>query len=314
MEKVLTLILLTCSGASWLDRALEALKAPELPEGLEILVADTGPEEKARELVSGYCRCYPGTVDLVIAEKGNPGGAVTTALNRAKGAYCWVLPGQTLADFRDLSLLLEVLRRDSWDAVVIGFRSGDRILLPGILTAAETWTPGQLGESWGHLKPFLIPPCVIFRRGYCQGLVLPGRNRHWDREYLIRGLCCACSVGILNLAPMTLREPCPAEILPASLEEGLLVCSRIAELPACLPVLAAGGRMELYSRLLGAFCLSLSLCAMGLPGGQEERVRRVLLNDHPALLRKLRPRLFLLKLCSIQRIPRSWCRLLLSGY
>lgn len=119
--KLLSIAIASYNMELFLDKCLETMTDPTLPETLEVLVINDGSKDRTLSIAHVYENMFPNIIKVVDKPNGNYGTCINKALEIATGKYFRPVDADDWVDVYSLLQLLEKLNTCNADLVFTGF-------------------------------------------------------------------------------------------------------------------------------------------------------------------------------------------------
>lgn len=119
--KLLSIAIASYNMELFLDKCLESLTDPAIPETLEVLVINDGSKDRTLGIANVYQKMFPNIIRVVDKPNGNYGTCINKALEIATGKYFRPVDADDWVNTTALIKLLEKLENCNADLVITGF-------------------------------------------------------------------------------------------------------------------------------------------------------------------------------------------------
>lgn len=139
--KLLSIAIASYNMESFLDKCLESLTDPMIPDTLEVLVINDGSKDRTLEIANVYQKMFPNIIKVINKANGNYGTCINKALEIATGKYFRPVDADDWVNSPDLIKLLKKLESCEADLVITGFSKitkGKTVQLRPVSIKADT--------------------------------------------------------------------------------------------------------------------------------------------------------------------------------
>lgn len=139
--KLLSIAIASYNMESFLDKCLESLTDPMIPDTLEVLVINDGSKDRTLEIANVYQKMFPNIIKVIDKANGNYGTCINKALEIATGKYFRPVDADDWVNSPDLVKLLKKLESCEADLVITGFSKitkGKTVQLRPVSIKADT--------------------------------------------------------------------------------------------------------------------------------------------------------------------------------
>lgn len=139
--KLLSIAIASYNMESFLDKCLESLTDPMIPDTLEVLVINDGSKDRTLEIANVYQKMFPNIIKVIDKANGNYGTCINKALEIATGKYFRPVDADDWVNSPDLIKLLKKLESCEADLVITGFSKitkGKTVQLRPVSIKADT--------------------------------------------------------------------------------------------------------------------------------------------------------------------------------
>lgn len=119
--KLLSIAIASYNMELFLDKCLETMTDPSIPETLEVLVINDGSKDRTLRIARVYETMFPNTIRVVDKPNGNYGTCINKALELATGKYFRPVDADDWVNTQALVQLLKKLETCDADLVITGF-------------------------------------------------------------------------------------------------------------------------------------------------------------------------------------------------
>jgi len=119
--KLLSIAIASYNMELFLDKCLETMTDPSIPETLEVLVINDGSKDRTLRIARVYENMFPNTIRVVDKPNGNYGTCINKALELATGKYFRPVDADDWVNTQALVQLLKKLETCDADLVITGF-------------------------------------------------------------------------------------------------------------------------------------------------------------------------------------------------
>lgn len=119
--KLLSIAIASYNMELFLDKCLETMTDPSIPETLEVLVVNDGSKDRTLRIARVYETMFPNTIRVVDKPNGNYGTCINKALELATGKYFRPVDADDWVNTQALVQLLKKLETCDADLVITGF-------------------------------------------------------------------------------------------------------------------------------------------------------------------------------------------------
>lgn len=119
--KILSIAIASYNMELFLDKCLESLTDPTIPENLEVLVINDGSKDRTLSIANVYQKMFPNIIKVVDKPNGNYGTCINKALEIATGKYFRPVDADDWVNTKALIELLQKLQTCDTDLVITGF-------------------------------------------------------------------------------------------------------------------------------------------------------------------------------------------------
>ena len=176
MEKLITFAVPCYNSAAYMHHCIDTLLTAG--EEAQIVIVDDGStKDNTAEIADEYAAKYPRIVEVVHKENGGHGSGVNTGIAHAKGLYFKVVDSDDWLNPKELSVLMERIRKD----VAAGMQI-DLYLANFVYEKPSENTrhprrykknfPVEKQFGWKDIRPFLFSNVVIMHSMYYRTQVL----------------------------------------------------------------------------------------------------------------------------------------------
>lgn len=118
MDKVLSVSIAAYNVEKYLHQCLNSFVAPQIIEGIEVIVVNDGSTDSTLEIASEYARRYPDIFSVVDKQNGGWGSTLNSAIEVARGKYFKQLDGDDYYSNENLTSFIRFLRECDSDLVI----------------------------------------------------------------------------------------------------------------------------------------------------------------------------------------------------
>lgn len=119
--KLLSIAIASYNMELFLDKCLETLTDPTIPDTLEVLVINDGSKDRTLSIARVYENMFPDTIRVIDKPNGNYGTCINKALELATGKYFRPIDADDWVDISAITQLLKKLEFCNSDLVITGF-------------------------------------------------------------------------------------------------------------------------------------------------------------------------------------------------
>lgn len=119
--KLLSIAIASYNMELFLDKCLESLTDPAIPETLEVLVINDGSKDRTLSIANVYQKMFPNIIRVVDKPNGNYGTCINKALEIATGKYFRPVDADDWVNTPALIKLLGKLENCDADLIITGF-------------------------------------------------------------------------------------------------------------------------------------------------------------------------------------------------
>ncbi len=119
--KLLTLAIASYNMEEFLDKCLESVSEPDIPDSLEVIVINDGSKDRTSSIAHIYEKLRPDIIRIVEKENGHYGSCINKALELATGKYFRPLDADDWVNIDSLIRLLDKLSTCNADLVITEF-------------------------------------------------------------------------------------------------------------------------------------------------------------------------------------------------
>lgn len=119
--KLLSIAIASYNMELFLDKCLETMTDPTVPDTLEVLVVNDGSKDRTLSIARVYEKMYPNIIRVVDKPNGNYGTCINKALELATGKYFRPVDADDWVNIPALVSLLKNLETCDADLVITGF-------------------------------------------------------------------------------------------------------------------------------------------------------------------------------------------------
>lgn len=124
--KLLTLAIASYNMEEFLDKCLESVSEPDIPDSLEVIVINDGSKDRTSSIAHIYEKLRPDIIRIVEKENGHYGSCINKALELATGKYFRPLDADDWVNIDSLIRLLDKLSTCNADLVITEFSIASR--------------------------------------------------------------------------------------------------------------------------------------------------------------------------------------------
>lgn len=119
--KLLSIAIASYNMELFLDKCLETMTDPAIPDTLEVLVINDGSKDRTLRIAHSYENMFPDIVRVVDKPNGNYGTCINKALEIATGKYFRPVDADDWVDITAIVSLLKKLENCDADLIITGF-------------------------------------------------------------------------------------------------------------------------------------------------------------------------------------------------
>lgn len=119
--KLLSLAIASYNMEVYIDKCLETVTGPDIPDTLEVLVVNDGSNDRTSSIAHTYEKMFPNIVRVIDKSNGHYGSCINEAFKQAKGKYFRPLDADDWVDTKELIKLLNLLEDCEAQLVVTEF-------------------------------------------------------------------------------------------------------------------------------------------------------------------------------------------------
>lgn len=210
MEKLITFAVPCYNSAEYMRHCIDTLLTAG-EEAQIVLVDDGSTKDNTAEIADEYAAKYPSIVEVVHKENGGHGSGVNTGIARAKGLYYKVVDSDDWLNPKELSALMERIRKD-----VAAGKQIDLYLANFVYEKPSENTrhprrykknfPVEKQFGWKDIRPFLFSNVVIMHSMFYRtqvlrdsGLQLPEHTFYVDNIFAFQPLPYVKTMYYMNI-------------------------------------------------------------------------------------------------------------------
>ncbi len=119
--KLLTLVIASYNMECYLDRCLESISDPDIPDTLEVIIVNDGSKDRTSKIAHIYEKFRPENISVIEKENEHYGSCINKALEIATGKYFRPLDADDWINTESLISLLDKLSSCDADLVLTEF-------------------------------------------------------------------------------------------------------------------------------------------------------------------------------------------------
>lgn len=125
MEKTVTFGIAAYNAQRYLEKCLSSFLEDSIREKIEVIVVNDGSSDKTADIVHHYELSYPDVFHLINQENKGHGGALNTAVSKARGIYFKAVDADDWVLTENLPQYVRELEESGADAVINGYHMVD---------------------------------------------------------------------------------------------------------------------------------------------------------------------------------------------